>query len=136
MLRQRLVIIIVALALIIAGGVFSIWWQQYRTSSGATASDTSNTSNADSAAANKQTVTIHNHSFSPSTLTVKKGAMVTWSNQDTATHAIAEKDGATGPRSPQLPSKATYTYTFTATGTYHYYCVIHPDMTGTVTVTD
>ena len=90
------------------------------------------------ASSNPNTVTINNHQFSPANLNVKKGTAITWTNQDSVAHAIATSDGGAGggPRSPELQPKATYTYTFTNAGTYHYYCVLHPDMTGTITVTN
>jgi plastocyanin len=36
---------------------------------------------------------------------------------------------------PQTPSPDSVRITFTKPGTYHYECVIHPDMDGTITVT-
>ncbi|MFD5475640.1 plastocyanin/azurin family copper-binding protein [Streptomyces sp. NPDC127105] len=80
-------------------------------------------------------VAIRNFAFSPTTLKVKTGTTVTWTNQDTDAHTVTSA-GSGGPlRSAALATHATYRYRFTAPGTYHYLCTIHPFMTATVEVT-
>lgn len=81
-------------------------------------------------------VTIDGFAFSPASITVKKGTTVTWTNQDGAAHTVVETDGQNGPNSDRLEKGQSYSFTYTATGTYKYHCSIHPDMTGTVTVTE
>ena len=49
-------------------------------------------------------------------------------------HNIASDNGAFAP-SGSLGGNATYSATLTATGDYPYHCTIHPNMAGTVTVT-
>jgi plastocyanin len=81
------------------------------------------------------TVTIQDFAFSPSTLTVKAGTKVTWTNNDGATHDVASTDGpgtdaattglfAGGP----LGSGESFSYTFAKAGTYYYECTIHASM--------
>lgn len=83
------------------------------------------------------TIAISNFAFSPSTLTVKKGTMVTWTNQDSAPHTVTDdSDTAHGPNSGQFSSGKTYSFTFGTVGTYHYHCAVHPDMKGTIVVTE
>ncbi|WP_369394462.1 cupredoxin family copper-binding protein [Streptomyces sp. CG1] len=80
-------------------------------------------------------VTIKNFAFSPTTLTVKAGTTVTWTNQDTDAHTVTSA-GSGGPlHSPALATHATYSYRFTKPGTYSYLCTIHPFMTAKVEVT-
>ncbi|MFF7901713.1 plastocyanin/azurin family copper-binding protein [Streptomyces sp. NPDC088817] len=80
-------------------------------------------------------VAIKNFAFSPTTLKVKTGTTVTWTNQDTDAHTVTSA-GSGGPlRSPALATHATYRHRFTQPGTYHYLCTIHPFMTATVEVT-
>ncbi len=84
--------------------------------------------------ADTATVSIDNFLFTPSDLTVAVGATVTWRNVQSVDHTVtgdaAEFDSA------QLPQDAEFSQTFDAAGTFSYHCEIHPNMTGTVTVTE
>lgn len=80
-------------------------------------------------------VTIQNMSFSPASITVKKGDTITWTNQDAVGHNVTETDGKTGPNSSTLNQGKTYSFTFNEIGTFSYNCSLHPYMTGSVTVT-
>ena len=75
-------------------------------------------------------------SFSPASITVRAGDTVTWTNVDTTPgngHTVTSS--GRGPlKSQSLAQGGTFSYTFTTAGTYPYYCAIHPDMTGSVTV--
>ena len=75
-------------------------------------------------------VSIKNFAFNPSTLTVKVGETVRWTNDDSAPHQIAGGFA----NSPVLPQGATFEFTFTTAGTYDYHCAIHPSMKGTIVV--
>jgi len=84
-------------------------------------------------AATKQ-VMIENYAFSPSSLSIKVGDTVTWTNMDTAPHTVTVSSGPVKFASPNLQKGQSFTYTFTKAGTYQYYCAVHPDMKGSVTV--
>jgi plastocyanin len=79
-------------------------------------------------------VTIHNFSFSPSPITVKKGDTVVWTNKDLMAHTVTGNNG--GPSSTPLRANGTYSFTFDATGVFNYRCSIHPSMKGVVVVTE
>lgn len=81
-------------------------------------------------------VVMQGMAFSPADITVKKGSAVTWTNKDDVAHTVTENDGQSGPLSSDVAPGATYSFTFANAGTYHYHCAIHPNMTGTVTVTE
>lgn len=83
-----------------------------------------------------QKVTIADMAFSPANITVKKGTTVTWTNQDSVAHTVAENDGQDGPKSSNLANGQSYSFTYNTVGTFKYHCTIHPNMTGTVTVTE
>jgi plastocyanin len=83
--------------------------------------------------ASQNTVAIKDYAFSPSTLTIQKGANVTWRNDDSVQHQITSDSQAFS--SPLFGTGGTYTYQFNTTGTFPYHCSIHPSMKGTVTVT-
>jgi len=72
----------------------------------------------------------------PGDITVKKGTTVTWTNNDSSPHSVNETDSQTGPDSGDLNAGDKYSFTFDNTGTFKYRCDIHPEMLGTVTVTD
>ena len=76
-------------------------------------------------------VTMSNFAFSPSSVEIKAGESVTWTNEDSATHTV-EGDG--GISSGDLAKGQSYTKKFDTAGTYPYKCSIHPSMTGTVVV--
>jgi plastocyanin len=98
--------------------------------------NTSNNQNNSNTPSSSNSVTIQNMAFTPADITVKKGTTVTWTNQDSVTHTVQETDSQKGPNSENLENGEKYSFTFDETGTFHYHCSIHPDMTGTVTVTE
>jgi amicyanin len=79
------------------------------------------------------TVAIKGFKFDPSTLTVKAGTKVTFTNDDTTPHT-ATSSGSPTINSGNLSKGQAYTVTFTKPGTYNYICTIHPFMHGTVIV--
>ena len=85
------------------------------------------------AAVATEAVSIKNFAFSPATITVKAGATVVWTNDDSIQHDVTFDNG--GPASSVLNHSDTFSHTFTTAGTYHYICSIHPFMHGTVIVT-
>lgn len=81
-------------------------------------------------------VSIANMAFAPADISVPKGTTVTWTNNDSVAHTVTENDGKTGPDSGDLAPSKTYSFTFNSTGTFKYHCTIHPNMMGSVTVTE
>lgn len=77
-------------------------------------------------------VLIASFAFSPSSLTVKVGDTVTWTNNDSASHTVVADDGSF--KSADLGQGASYQFTFKTAGAYTYKCSIHPSMTGTIVV--
>jgi plastocyanin len=78
------------------------------------------------------TVSITNFSYSPSTLTIKSGVTVTWTNNDDAPHTVTANDNSF--TSGTLNKGDTYSRTFTSTGTIGYFCKFHPSMVASVVV--
>ena len=89
---------------------------------------------AAAAPAMKPAITIDNYSFTPGTLTVKRGTTVTWTNKDDDVHTIKGADGPEAFSSPALESGARFGFTFQHAGTYHYICTVHPYMHGVIVV--
>ncbi len=71
--------------------------------------------------------------FAPKTLTVNKGAKVTWQWAGSLYHNVSVKSGPVKFQS-HSQVKGSYSHTFTRAGTYHLVCTIHPKMTMTVVV--
>jgi plastocyanin len=79
------------------------------------------------------TVTIKDFAFTPSTMTVKAGTTVAWTNLDSAPHTIVSDSGGEI-SSETLSNGQSYTHTFNTQGTFKYHCGIHSSMKGTIIV--
>jgi plastocyanin len=71
--------------------------------------------------------------YSPKELTVAVGTKVTWVNDDQVPHTVAEVNKVF--RSGALDTGDSFSYTFLIPGTFEYFCVLHPQMIGSVRVT-
>jgi len=78
-------------------------------------------------------VTIQGDVFSPSSLTVKVGDTITWTNNDNHDHTVTSNTGTFN--SGNIANGSTFSFTFNTAGTYSYNCSIHTSMTGTIVVT-
>ncbi|MBI3426221.1 MAG: cupredoxin family copper-binding protein [Acidobacteria bacterium] len=90
---------------------------------------------AAAAAANE--VSINNTQFEPKTLTVAKGATVTWTNKEAKPHTVTADDNSFA--SKVMKENETYSYKFEKPGTYAYHCAFHggnagKGMAGTIVV--
>jgi plastocyanin len=135
---KKILAIAVVIIVLAAGGWFA-FGRNTKTNTGSPAMDMPASSKQPAGSSEPSAtnaVTIQSFAFSPASITVKKGATVTWTNQDSAAHTVIETDSQTGPNSPDLSKGKSYSFTFDSAGTYHYHCSIHPSMTGTVTVTE
>jgi plastocyanin len=140
---KKIVAIVVVAVLVVAGIILltNKSSDKSSTSSNTTTSQTDNmnepsSSTQEAAPVTSDTVAIADMAFSPANITVKKGTAVTWTNNDTVGHDVTETDGKDGPKSSTLSKGESYSFTYTTVGTFKYHCSIHPDMTGTVTVTE
>src|ERR1700684_4018386 len=104
-------------------------------SASATAAAQATGSSASQKPGTTDTIVIKNFMFSPDSLTVAPGAVVTVRNEDSVTHTLTDKADQnafnTGPVSPNQ------TKTFKApdkAGSYPFLCTIHQFMTGTLVV--
>ena len=97
--------------------------------------DTKKNQGAQVTAPGEAPVRIVSFQFTPQTVTVKPGTKVTWTNDDTAVHAIKDTSPLATPVSQDMGKDATFSITYERAGTYSYICGIHQYMTGTVTVT-
>ena len=78
------------------------------------------------------TVSIQDFFFSPANVSVPAGTTVTWVNEGNVPHTVTSDDGQFD--SGVLMPGDSYTVMFKGQGTITYHCMIHPSMTGSVTV--
>jgi plastocyanin len=80
--------------------------------------------------------------FSPNPIQVSVGNTVTWTNNDSQPHTVTSgsngqpdnKFNSSPNFSPLLNQGQTFSFTFTEAGDYPYFCMLHPNMAGTVNV--
>jgi len=79
-----------------------------------------------------------NSCFTPADISINAGDTVHWMNVDTGAHTVTGGSASTGPSgvfdSSLVMADATYEFKFDDAGSYDYYCMVHPWMTGSVTV--
>lgn len=62
---------------------------------------------------------------------------MTWTNDDSQPHTATSGENATPDQrfdSGIMTPAATFEYTFTEAGEYPYFCLLHPNMLGTVSI--
>jgi plastocyanin len=77
-----------------------------------------------------KSVAIRDFAFSPKTLEVHVGDVVTWTNRDNVAHSATARGGTFDTGLIQPGQSASIR--FTIGGPYRYICTPHPSMTGTV----
>jgi plastocyanin len=82
-------------------------------------------------------------SFFPNPIEIQVGDSITWINRDSAMHTITSGTGtpdgnfdSSGSGHPFMTPSQTFSHEFGKRGNYPYYCVLHPNMVGTVIVLD
>jgi plastocyanin len=86
-----------------------------------------------SAAPHATSVAISGYAFHPVTITVAKGAKITFTNHDKTAHTATSTQPGVFDTGTLKPG-ASKTVTFTKLGTYTFYCQFHAFMKATVTV--
>jgi len=76
--------------------------------------------------------------YDPQEITISVGAILVWSNDDTAAHTVTSGNPTTGASgefdSGIFAAGKTFEHKFDSAGTTEYYCQVHPWMIGKVTV--
>lgn len=89
---------------------------------------------AQTRAASPDEITIEHFAFHPATMTVEKGARVTWINRDETPHTILAAGQPAPFRSGALDTGDKFGFVFDKPGSYKYFCTVHPQMVGTIIV--
>jgi plastocyanin len=77
-------------------------------------------------------IRIVDNRFRNGTITIERGTVVKWVNRGNNPHTSTSTDGVWD--SGTLTSGDSFRRRFRRVGTFDYMCVIHPSMTGTITV--
>jgi plastocyanin len=85
---------------------------------------------------------LSNNAFEPNPVQASIGDTVTWTNDDSQPHTVTsgingQPDGrfdSSPDFNPLLAPGQTFEHTFTEAGEYPYFCLLHPNMVGTVSV--
>ncbi|HKH85986.1 MAG TPA: plastocyanin/azurin family copper-binding protein [Nitrososphaera sp.] len=80
--------------------------------------------------------------YQPNPIQVSVGNTVTWTNDDSQPHTVTSgsngqpdnKFNSSPNFNPLLNPGQTFSFTFTQAGDYPYFCMLHPNMVGTVNV--
>jgi plastocyanin len=128
---NKMLLPLVLVVIVLAGGYAA--YQTKRSSDSAVATTTSSPTTTSTSTGS---VVISNFAFGPSTLTVKRGAAITWTNNDTVAHTVTSEGGPVGFDSGTLNAGGSFTFMFTDAGTYTYHCSLHSGMAGSIVVTE
>ncbi len=78
-------------------------------------------------------VDVVGNAYQPASLQVSQGDTVVWHNHDSVKHTVTSTDGG-GMNSGNFGQEQQFAFTFSKAGAFSYYCEIHPNMKGTVSV--
>jgi plastocyanin len=86
--------------------------------------------------------TLNDSAFQPNPFQIRIGDTVTWINDDLQPHTVTSgnngvpdnKFNSSPNFSPLMAPGATFSHTFTEVGEYPYFCLLHPNMIGTISV--
>ena len=80
------------------------------------------------------TASIKDFSFDPAEIQAKVGQVIAFSNTGAAPHTVTLDDGSC--TTPNIAPGASDGVSFSAAGSYPFHCSIHPQMKGTIVVTE
>jgi plastocyanin len=81
----------------------------------------------------KVDIAIRDARFTPSTMRLREGQIIVWTNEDREGHTVVAR-GGDGPRSRVIRPGGRFEHTVLDPGRIAYACTIHPRMRGTLVV--
>ncbi len=126
-------LLIVLILLIVLGGA-GYWYFKMRPQMSSSNVEQNNSQSEQVEQKADADVNIQNFAFGPSVVTIKVGQTIKWTNNDSVQHSATSDDSSwyTGILNPG-ESKIL---TFNKVGSFTYTCSLHPNMKGSVIVTD
>jgi plastocyanin len=101
------------------------------TAASATTTTAASATTAPAGTGDTEEVSVEGFAFAPQNITVSVGTTVRWTNADGTTHTAT---AAEGEFNGSMSSGATFEHTFDTAGVFDYFCSIHGNMTGEITV--
>lgn len=89
----------------------------------------------DSGAATTISADVALFAWTPSTIEAKVGDVITWTNADSAPHGLVTEDRSCRTAS-NMGRGQSRSLQFSVAGEYPFRCTVHPDMTGTLIITE
>ncbi|MDD5318708.1 MAG: cupredoxin domain-containing protein [Candidatus Pacebacteria bacterium] len=136
---NKTTIILLVLAIIVIGGAIIFFSNNSNQNSNqilvTNSTTTQNISTSTKPVAASITISIKNFAFNPSTVNIKTGTKVTWTNNDGAPHTVTS-DSENLLESPILSPGQSFSFIFNKNGSTSYHCSIHPMMKGNIVVTN
>jgi plastocyanin len=126
-MKKNLIFIGVVILLILAAGVY-FFMQKYPSANNSAPSNLNIVNNSLT-----YKVSMEGYKFSPSTITINKGSMVAWTNNDPVAHTVTS-DSGTELTSSLIGTGNSYSHIFDTIGVFDYHCSVHPSMKGKVIV--
>lgn len=80
------------------------------------------------------TASIKDFSYDPAEVQAKVGQVIAFSNTGAAPHTVTLDDGSC--TTPNIAAGASDGVSFSAAGSYPFHCAIHPQMKGTIVVSE
>src|SRR3989344_1038369 len=121
-MTKAVLVISIVIVLLIAGGLI------YYFSASSSQSPDTNTDDAvkpvNYSGPIQHSIEISGFAFSPTTLNIKVGDRVTWTNMDSAPHTVTSDSGSELVSST-LDQRQSYSHTFSQPGTFTYHCRFH-----------
>jgi len=121
-MKKGIIISIIVIAVLVIGVLAFIFSQQPSSNNPTTPLNTQSNE-----------ISIKGFAFSPSTISIKVGDTLTWTNQDSTSHTVTSDSGSEL-SSATLSQGQTYSHTFNTAGTYSYHCTFHSGMKAKVIV--
>src|SRR5262249_5389365 len=88
---------------------------------------------SEASSATTHAVTIENLQFNPSSITVRVGDTIVWTNKDLVPHTVTALNKSFKSLAID-PNGGTWTYKADKAGTFDYVCSFHPNMKATLVV--
>jgi plastocyanin len=133
---KKIILILVVIVILLVGGIF------FFKNTFSNADFPNNNVNSETGLINRDSnaevgmpktyrISISDFSYNPTSLIIKKGDIVIWTNMDDVKHTVTS-DSGNELSSELFGNGESYSHTFENSGTFNYHCIPHPQMKGSI----
>ena len=130
-MKTKSIIILIVVMILVAVGIFLLG-QSLSKPKDNSGDQSPETTPPETSSPQTYDIEIRNYLFFPSSLTIKVGDTVVWTNA-ASIHTVISDSGSEI-SSESLNEGETYSHTFNTAGIFAYHCSIHPSMKATIIV--